>query len=138
MYVCMYVIMYLCSSCVGQVVSTLAFGADDPRFKSRWGRRKRKFISLLLSSASEGTVSRRSSRPRALVARVSCNLYTDLKQRLHLHFFLHLHLHLHFISMHAGIYVRMYVCMHTCKYVCMYVCVRVNVCMYVSRTYFWT
>ena len=34
---------------------------------------------LLLSSASEGTVSRRSSRPRALVARVSCNLYTDLK-----------------------------------------------------------
>ena len=39
----------------------------------------RKKISLLLSSASKGTVSRRSSRPRALVARVSCNLYTDLK-----------------------------------------------------------
>ena len=73
------------NSCVGQVVSTLAFGTDDPGFKSRWGRRKRIFISLLLSSASEGTVSRRSSRPRALVARVSCNLYTDLKQRLHLH-----------------------------------------------------
>ena len=36
------------------------------------GAEKEILFSLLLSSASEGTVSRRSSRPRALVARVSC------------------------------------------------------------------
>ena len=42
-------------------------------FDSRCGRRRRKFIFLLLSSASEGIVSRQASRPRASVARVSCN-----------------------------------------------------------------
>ena len=26
----MYIYIYICSSCVGQVVSTLAFGADNP------------------------------------------------------------------------------------------------------------
>ena len=57
----------------GQVVSTLAFGADNPRSIPYGGAEKEKNISLLLSSASEGTLSRRSSRPRALVARVSCN-----------------------------------------------------------------
>ena len=45
----------------------------QPGFDSRCGRRKRTFIFLLLSSALEGIVSRRASRPRASVARVSCN-----------------------------------------------------------------
>ena len=53
--------------------------AQSTRVRFPVGAQKRKFISLLLSSASEGTVSRRSSRPRALVACVSCNWYTDLK-----------------------------------------------------------
>ena len=65
--------LHCISSCVGQVVSTLAFGADNPGSIPGGGTEKEKFISLLLSSASEGTVSRRSSRPRASVARVSCN-----------------------------------------------------------------
>ena len=65
-------LLYGCS-CVGQVVSTLAFGADYPGSIPGAGAEKQFFFSLLLSNASEGTVSRRSSRPRALVARVSCN-----------------------------------------------------------------
>ena len=48
------------------MVSTLALGADNPGSIPGGG-------ALLLSSASEGTVSRRSSRLRALVARISCN-----------------------------------------------------------------
>ena len=53
--------------------------ADNPGSIPGGGAEKENLFSLLLSSASEGTVSRRSSRPRALVARVSCNRYTDLK-----------------------------------------------------------
>ena len=50
------------------MVSTLDFDADDPGSIPYAGAGKE--IFLLLSSASEGIVS---SRPRASVARVSCN-----------------------------------------------------------------
>ena len=57
------------------LVGLVAFRCRRLGFDSRWGHGKRKCISLLLTSASEGTLSHtcRSSQPRALVARVSCN-----------------------------------------------------------------
>ena len=54
---------------VGQVVSTLV---DDPGSILGGGAEQ-------ISSASDGTLSPRYSRSRALVARVSCNWYNDLK-----------------------------------------------------------
>ena len=54
------------------MVSTLAFGADDPGSIPGGGAEKEKLLSLLLSSASEGTVNLRSSRPKSLCS--SCFL----------------------------------------------------------------